>query len=86
MFNNKFDFKRDFSTKMVEMYGRSLEQSHITERYMVLGEMVREYASTHWKESKEKAVQVGAKQMFYFFNGIFDGPYVNKQPNELRDL
>ena len=66
MFNNKFDFKRDFSTKMVEMYGRSLEQSHITERYMVLGEMVREYASTHWKESKEKAVQVGAKQMFYF--------------------
>ena len=66
MFNNKFDFKRDFSNKMVEMYGRSLEQSHITERYMVLGEMVREYASTHWKESKEKAAQVGAKQMFYF--------------------
>lgn len=66
MFNNKFDFKRDFSAKMVEMYGRSLEQSHVTERYMVLGEMVREYASIHWKETKETATQVGAKQMYYF--------------------
>lgn len=66
MFNDKFDFKRDFTSRMVEKYGRSLEQSHITERYVVLGEMIREYASITWKDSKETAANLGAKQMYYF--------------------
>ncbi|TFG81925.1 MAG: hypothetical protein E4G74_03435, partial [Erysipelotrichales bacterium] len=60
MFQNKFQFKRDFTQRVVETYGRSVEQSHRTERYMVLGEMVRDYASIHWKESKEAAVHLGA--------------------------
>ena len=66
MFNDKFDFKRDFTARIVEKYGRSLEQSHITERYVVLGEMIREYASITWKDSKETAASLGAKQMYYF--------------------
>ncbi len=66
MFKDKFDFKREFTTRVVESYGRSLEQSHITERYVVLGEMVREYASVHWKDTKENIAQLGAKQMYYF--------------------
>ena len=66
MFKDKFDFKRDFTNRIVEKYGRSLEQSHLTERYVVLGEMVREYASIHWKDSKEKAAELQAKQMYYF--------------------
>jgi starch phosphorylase len=66
MFQNKFQFKRDFTQRVVETYGRSVEQSHRTERYMVLGEMVRDYASINWKESKEAAAHLGAKQMVYF--------------------
>ncbi len=66
MFNNKEDFKEQFTRKVVEEYGRSVEQSHITERYIVLGEMVREYASIHWKETKEKVASTEAKQMYYF--------------------
>jgi glycogen phosphorylase len=66
MFQNKFQFKRDFTQRVVETYGRSVEESHRTERYMVLGEMVRDYASIHWKESKEAAAHLGAKQMVYF--------------------
>ena len=66
MFQNKFQFKRDFTQRVVETYGRSVEQSHRTERYMVLGGMVRDYASIHWKESKEIAATLGAKQMVYF--------------------
>lgn len=66
MFNDKFDFKRDFTARIVEKYGRSLEQSHITERYVVLGEMIREYASITWKDSKENIAKLGAKQMYYF--------------------
>jgi len=66
MFKDKFEFKRDFTQRVVELYGRSVEQSHITEQYIVLGEMVRDYASIHWKESKETAAKLEAKQMFYF--------------------
>ena len=66
MFKDKFEFKRDFTQRVVELYGRSVEQSHITERYIVLGEMVRDYASIHWKENKEAIAQLEAKQMFYF--------------------
>lgn len=66
MFKDKFEFKRDFTQRVVELYGRSVEQSHITERYFVLGEMVRDYASVHWKQSKESAAHLEAKQMYYF--------------------
>lgn len=66
MFQNKIDFKRDFLKRIEEKYGRSLEQSHISERYMILGDMVRDYASIHWKSNKETIAQHGDKQMFYF--------------------
>ena len=66
MFQNKIDFKRDFLKRIEEKYGRSLEQSHISERYMILGDMVRDYASIQWKSNKETIAQHGDKQMFYF--------------------
>ena len=66
MFQNKHEFKRDFIQRIEETYGRSIAQSHKTERYMVLGEMVRDYASLHWKANKERIADVQAKQMYYF--------------------
>jgi starch phosphorylase len=66
MFQNKHEFKRDFIQRVEETYGRSISQSHPTERYMVLGEMVRDYSSLHWKADKEKIAEIGAKQMYYF--------------------
>ena len=42
MFDNKTDFKRTFALRLEEKYGRSVPDSHITERYDVLGEMVRD--------------------------------------------
>lgn len=66
MFQNKTDFKRDFVKRIEEKYGRSLEQSHVSERYMILGDMVRDYASIHWKGNKEEIAKKGEKQMYYF--------------------
>ena len=54
MFKDKFEFKRDFTQRVIENYGRSVSESHRTERYMVLGEMVRDYASIHWKNTRKK--------------------------------
>ena len=47
MFDNKEDFKKTFALRLEERYGRSVEDSHITERFEVLGEMVRDYAGAH---------------------------------------
>ena len=51
-FKNKNEFKEEFQRRIIERYGRSFEQAHITEKYMILGEMVRDYASVHWNASK----------------------------------
>ena len=42
-FRNKEEFKTEFMRRIIETYGRSIEQAHITEKYMVLGTMVRDY-------------------------------------------
>ena len=66
MFRNKEEFKSEFAKRIITQYGRSLEQSHITERYSVLGEMVRNHASEFWKATKEEVVKQDAKQLYYF--------------------
>lgn len=62
----KQEFVKQFEAKMVETYGRSVEQSHLTEKYAVLGNIVREYASVHWKASKDVVAKEEQKQMYYF--------------------
>lgn len=66
MFNNKQEFVEEFTKRIEENYGRSVDQSHPTERFMVLGQMVRDFAGIHWKETKEKIAADQAKQMYYF--------------------
>ena len=62
----KEQFKEDFKRRIVERYGRPLEQAHITEKYMTLGEMVRDYASINWSDSKNAVAESKSKQMYYF--------------------
>lgn len=57
MFENKESFKKSFETRIIEKYGRSVQESHITERFDILGTMVRDYASFNWKATKEKVAQ-----------------------------
>lgn len=65
-FKNKNEFKEEFQRRIVERYGRSFEQAHITEKYMTLGEMVRDYASVNWNASKNVVADKKEKQMYYF--------------------
>ena len=44
MFKNKEEFKFEFSRRIIESYGRTVEEAHITEKFMVLETMVRDYA------------------------------------------
>lgn len=65
-FQNKDEFKEEFKRRVIEKYGRSIEQAHKTEKYMVLGEMIRDFASVNWKLSKEAIAAKEQKQMYYF--------------------
>lgn len=65
-FQNKEEFKTEYQRRIIEKYGRSIEEAHITEKYIVLGEMIRDFAGVNWKSSKEEIARQGHKQMYYF--------------------
>lgn len=65
-FKNKDEFKQEFKKRIIRHYGRSIEQAHITEKYMILGEMVRDHASENWNHSKDVIADKKEKQMYYF--------------------
>ena len=66
MFKNKSEFKREYARRLVEAYGCAIEDTHPTEKYMVLGNMVRDYASINWKDSKAAVKYFNTKQVYYF--------------------
>ena len=39
MFTNKEEFKKEFERRVVQKYGREVCDSHITEKYDILGRM-----------------------------------------------
>lgn len=59
-------FKQEFAERLLREYGRSVEKSHLDEQYVVLGDIVREYATSHWKQSKDEIAEKQQKQMYYF--------------------
>ena len=66
MFKNKEEFKRIFQLRMVEKFGVEVDQSHISERYEILGGMVRDYANFQWRRTHNQIVKEEKKQLIYF--------------------
>ena len=65
MFNNKQQFKEEYARRLQERYGVTIETSHISERYTVLGEMVRDYANVDWGRTHDKTIKK-QKTLIYF--------------------
>ncbi len=66
MFLNKLDFKQEFERRLSEKYGRGVPDAHITERYDILGEMVRDYGGYYWRNCRDDLVKSGRRQAIYF--------------------
>ena len=66
MFKTKEEFKYEFSRRIIESYGRTVEESHITEKFMTLERMVRDYASVNWAMTKMATKTNYQKQVHYF--------------------
>ena len=65
MFDNKQQFKEEYARRLQERYGVTIETSHISERYTVLGEMVRDYANVDWGRTHDKTIKK-QKTLVYF--------------------
>ena len=66
MFTNKEEFKKSYIERLEEKYGLSVENSHISERYDVLGELVREFAGKNWRNTRTQIVENNERQLIYF--------------------
>ncbi len=66
MFENKERFKADLIANMESYYGKSLEESSTSEKYIVLANMVRSAVNESWRQSKETTRGNHEKQMYYF--------------------
>jgi len=66
MFTSKEKFKQEFTRRMLETYGVTVGESHISEQYMVLGAMVRDYTNMDWKTSHEHSASKNERTLIYF--------------------
>ena len=66
MFKNKENFKKEFSNRLLERFGVSVKESHVSERYEILGEMVRDYANVDWSKTHRETVNKNQKTLIYF--------------------
>lgn len=66
MFKNKEDFKKTFTTRLLEKYGVAPKESHVSERYDILGEMVRDEANEHWMTTHKESTEKDQRSLIYF--------------------
>ena len=65
MFKTKEEFKYEFSKRIIETYGRTVEESHITEKFLVLELMVRDYASVRLLFRMQMLIMEWIVNLFY---------------------
>ncbi|MBQ0065083.1 MAG: glycogen/starch/alpha-glucan phosphorylase [Firmicutes bacterium] len=65
-FESKEVFVEALKQEVSKTFGREFETSHTLERYLALGNLVRDYIGVNWKESKEAVKKHGTKQLYYF--------------------
>ena len=81
MFENKQKFKSEYARRLLETYGVTVENSHITERYQVLGEMVRDYANVDWAKTHDKTIKKQKTLIYFSMEFLIGRLLVNNMQN-----
>ena len=81
MFKNKQEFKQEYARRLLETYGVTVENSHITERYAVLGEMVRDYANVDWGRTHDKTIKKQRTLIYFSMEFLIGRLLVNNMQN-----
>ena len=66
MFKNKQEFKATFLERLESKFGRTIQDSHITERYEIIGHMIRDYAGENMKKLRTTDNKKHPRQLIYF--------------------
>jgi starch phosphorylase len=66
MFKNKQEFKAIFLERLESKFGRTVQDSHITERYEIIGHMIRDYAGQNMKKLRTTDNKKHPRQLIYF--------------------
>ena len=66
MFKNKENFKKEYQRRIIERFGIDVKRSHISERYQILGEMVRDYANVDWGQTHDHVIDKDQRTLIYF--------------------
>ena len=66
LFETKEEFKQEFERRCIMHYGRSYAECHTNEKFIILGNLVKDYAAINWKASKDIVANSRQKQMYYF--------------------
>ena len=81
MFENKKSFKEEYARRLLETYGVTVENSHITERYAILGEMVRDYANVDWGRTHDKTITKQRTLIYFSMEFLIGRLLVNNMQN-----
>ena len=81
MFENKKLFKEEYARRLLETYGVTVENSHITERYAILGEMVRDYANVDWGRTHDKTIKKQRTLIYFSMEFLIGRLLVNNMQN-----
>lgn len=66
MFLKKEDFKKAYCNRIIEKLGCDIKYVDDSEKFLVLAEMVRDYANKKWMNSKDNVYDNDNKQLYYF--------------------
>ena len=66
MFKNKQEFNATFLERLESKFGRTVQDSHITERYEIIGHMIRDYAGQNMKKLRTTDNKKHPRQLIYF--------------------
>ncbi|MGM7636300.1 glycogen/starch/alpha-glucan phosphorylase [Bacillus sp. Hm123] len=65
MFSNKEEFKANFLKRIERSYGKSFQDSTLSDQFQTLGNMVREYISSNWIQTNEQYGKAKQKKVYY---------------------
>ena len=83
MFSSKANFKKEFKSRLLERYGVDIANSCANEQYMILGEMVRDYANIDLFNTHDESTSKGKKTLIYFSMEFLIGRLLN---NNMQNL
>lgn len=66
MDTQKAKFRDAFVHKLQTMFGKGIEEASVTDKYVALSRVIRDYISHDWIQTNRQYTADGEKQMYYF--------------------